>query len=316
MPKKSISFKPVFYLLFSYVIIQFVWWVYLIINLQKKIAELKVYSDQSLSVDLIEKEYYSKVWMVIGEGSVFLVLLILGAFFLKRSFNRELEFAEKQKNFLLSVTHELKTPITSLKLFLQSLQQKGPELLKHQSFLQNANSDVERLHGLVNNILLTAQIDNQNISLSKEELHILPLVNEIVSPFKNNEKHISITVDVSEETMIYADKFALFSIIGNLVENAIKYSDNNTKVRVFSIVSSDFTALCVSDEGVGIPFGERKKVMEKFYRIGGEETRKNKGTGLGLFIVDYLVRMQDGEVRINDNNPKGTIFEVLLPNRK
>ncbi|MEZ4986561.1 MAG: ATP-binding protein [Saprospiraceae bacterium] len=114
-------------------------------------------------------------------------------------------------------------------------------------------------------------------------------------------------------SIILADEQAMTSVITNLVENAIKYSKDNPQIAIRVYSDAKKVHLEIADNGIGIPSGEKGRVFEKFYRIGNEDTRTTKGTGLGLFIVKEIVKYHTGQIDVRDNKPQGTVFQITLP---
>jgi signal transduction histidine kinase len=252
--------------------------------------------------------------MIMGEGSVFFVVLLIGIGFMNRSFRKEVALARQQRNFLLSITHELKSPIASIKLALDTFM-KRPSLKPEQIKLltKGALTETERLHNLVNNILLAARIET-SFEISPEPLNfsdlILQNLKQVRTKFPNVRFNFQSNGDLS---MIHGDRFALNSIIVNLLENAVKYSPKGDEVFIQLNENGKFLNFDVADKGVGVADEDKERIFEKFYRVGNEDTRKTKGTGLGLFIVKNMVTAHKGSIEIIDNQPIGTIFKVNLP---
>lgn len=319
MNKKS---RPLFwfYLLVTYVLVQFVWWSYLMINLNNEVVHLKteinLLKGETLNEVVIKgnelNEKLHKRWLMIsGEGLVFVSLLLLGIYQIRKTFKKEEKLALQQKNFLLSVTHELKSPIASAKLQLQTLQKHELNREKQQEIIANAINDTERLNSLVENILLAAKIDNNIDSLQKEKCnisdYISKLMNQTVESFNYKQK-VKLKIEPNIYMEIDTTNFA--SILLNLFENAVKYSKEDSEITVSLKKRSNSIILSVADNGIGISDEEKKNIFEKFYRVGSEETRSTKGTGLGLYIVNYLVKQHNGTLSVKNNIPNGSIFEV------
>ncbi len=249
--------------------------------------------------------------MIAGEGSVFVCLLLLGIYQIRKSFNKETALANQQKNFLLSVTHELKSPIASAKLQLQTLQKRELDREKQKEILANAINDTDRLNNLVENILLAAKIENNVFTSHKEEYNLSDYItegmNQTIESFRYKQR---VVLDIDPNIFMKIDRMSFPSIILNLFENAVKYSSSDSTIKVGLKKQNQKIILSVADEGLGITEEEKKYIFRKFYRIGSEETRKTKGTGLGLFIVDFLVKQHNGIISVRNNVPKGTIFEV------
>lgn len=313
MKKKFPRALLLFYILVAYVFIQFCWWAYSLVQLNSEIYNLKLeiltLAHAGSPELLIEKanldqKLYSRIWMVLGEGSVFFILLAIGVWQTLQSFRKEVSLAQQQKNFLLAVTHELKSPIASVKLYLQTLQKRELEREKQNEILARAIADTDRLGSLVENLLLATKIDRSDYMLHFEELNLSDLVAQIVATHPENKR---LKTEIQPEIKMQADKLAINSVVVNLLENAQKYSDRNVVVK---LQRDKNVLLSIIDSGSGIPDEEKQKVFEKFYRIGNEDTRKSKGTGLGLYIVKNLVERHNGTIIIRDNQPQGSIFEA------
>ncbi len=307
----------IFTILFGYIILQFLWWEVLlvrqandIINEKQKIIELTSTDADLLKTQIEELQHKKQMrtYMIVGEGTVFLLLLLFGIFKIKQAYNRETQLVQLQKNFLLSVTHELKTPIASTKLQLQTLL-KHPELdsAKQKELIIGAVNETNRLNRLIEDVLLANQAENNNLKISKENFDVSELTEQTVKNYFPNEK---INVKVEKNLFCNGDKLLFPSIVINLVENAIKYSPETEQVKVNLQNKNGKLILEVYDNGIGIPDNEKQNVFEKFYRIGNEETRNAKGTGLGLYIVKKIADAHQARILILNNSPKGTIVNV------
>jgi two-component system phosphate regulon sensor histidine kinase PhoR len=261
----------------------------------------------------LNKKLHRRWIMISSEGAVFVGLLFLGVFQIRKTFKKEKELSNQQKNFLLSVTHELKSPIASAKLQLQTLQKRELDREKQKEIIANAISDTERLNTLVENILTAAKIENNVYALHKDECnlseYVTEIMNQTITSFNYKQK---VLLNIEPNIFMKVDIGSFPSIILNLFENAIKYSSENSQVIVSLEKKNEKIIFSVIDEGVGISDAEKKNIFEKFYRVGSEETRKTKGTGLGLYIVNYLVAQHEGSISVRNNNPKGSIFEVVF----
>ena len=314
-----------FYLLVIYVFIQFCWWTFLIIRLNTELLEQKTMrmdaSGKTIEWVLQEKanlneKLSAKIWMVIGEGSVFLALLFLGFLKTRKTFKKEAELNKRQTNFLLSVTHELKSPIASVKLQLETLLKRDLEKEKKQQLIGNALADTDRLHVLVDRLLIATQLENHTYQLYLEDIQLSQFVaheTKKCEQILQSEKAHTLTTYLEPDIHLKGDKMALLSILTNLYENAIKYNLQQPKIHVTLQKRNAFIVLQISDNGIGMDEGEKEKIFSKFYRVENEETRKRKGTGLGLYIVKQLVLAHKGSIEAMPNSPQGTIFEVRIP---
>lgn len=293
----------IFYLLLAYVILQFIWWGYHIIELTNEVAQMKTGTNLS-----------RRFWMIIGEGGVFFIVLLIGAYYLWKITRKEIYLAKLQKNFLLSVTHELKTPIASAKLNLQTLKSRKLTQEQNNKIILNSMSDVERLNSLVNKILSSANLESKQAVnlLNKEHIKVQKEIKSIIDIIPDNLKvGTTINISIPEELELNFDKELFSSLMMNLIENAIKYSGDNGKILISAFQDKDSFEINVKDNGKGIKNPE--KVFQKFYREEEEDTKQTQGTGLGLYIVKQIVLLHKGSISIKNNSPKGTIVQIKLP---
>lgn len=259
----------------------------------------------------IESELTRKKWMYTGEGVVMLALLIWGILWVFRTFEQSIKLNKQQNNFLLSITHELKTPLASIKLYLETLLKRDLDKEQRETILINSLHDTDRLRDLVENLLISARLETKKFELVKKDINLSSLVNECIEKFalpRNLEERIE--KNIEHEVYLKCDEWAIDTILTNLLSNAAKYSKGTILVLLRS--EKDRILLSVADEGEGIPDEEKGKLYEKFYRTGDEQTRRSKGTGLGLFIVKNLLNLHNADINIKDNSPKGTNFEVVF----
>jgi signal transduction histidine kinase len=300
MLKKRLK-NPVFliYVLVIYITIQFSWWLYLIYRL---------YTQTYKEADLLSQ----KTWMLLGEGSVFMLILLLGVFFILRSYRRERELAKLQENFILSVSHELKTPIASVKLYLQTLQKRSLNEDKKEEIYARSLSEMNRLNDLVNNILLTRSIENNNHFIERHPHQLDQFITERVEPLlKTLLKNHIVKLDLAP-VVLPIDPTGFESILVNLLENAAKYSPHGTEISLSLSTTEKHIVLEIKDQGIGLDADKRQLVFEKFYREENEMTRKSKGTGLGLYITRHLVTQHQGQIQFRSNQPDGLIAEIRL----
>lgn len=319
----------IFYLVIGYVLLAGGWWSYLLYiknedaqNAQKElfwyIMKEQGFEDkqaylESATYTKIEEKYSRQRWMIMGEGLVLLIFTVFGIWKVAKSRQQEVLLAEQQRNFLLSITHELKSPIAAIKLILQTFERKKLTEKQTDLLTKNALKDTERLHQLVNDLLLAARVDG-GYQYSFEEVDLIEIVAyciQLAQPKYAGE----ILLETDEEFICIqrGDRSTLTSIVTNIIENAIKYAKKTPIIKITLNTNKDNAVLQVIDTGIGISKTDKERVFEKFYRVGSEETRLTKGTGLGLYIVKQVVTAHKGTVRIKDNSPKGTIFCVKLP---
>ncbi|MDZ4844894.1 MAG: ATP-binding protein [Chitinophagales bacterium] len=329
MKSRSLLF---FYLLVTYVFASFIWWSYLLLQKNEQSFEDRIQLEKisfnhknnlpesslnyldTPTYHAIHERYLRQKLMIIGEGSVFLLLLSVGCIRLWLTFRKEMALARQQNNFLLSITHELKSPLASMKLSLQTILKRVTLEDKFRRLAENSVEDVDRLTALVDNILFAVRMEDAAFLLPKEPENISIITNNVLQKIvAANSETAHIHSEIAENILLETDKMAFTSLLQNLVENAIKYSPAPAEVEVKLHKSANTFVLEVKDNGIGIPEKERNLIFNKFYRIGNEDTRNTKGTGIGLFIVKKIVEMHKGNITVADNQPKGTAITVEFP---
>jgi signal transduction histidine kinase len=282
----------IFYALIIYAVAELIWWGYMLVRLQPQ-----------------------RTAMILGEGSMFVMVFVVGAISLHKSIRRERKLQNQKKNFLLSVTHELKSPLASIKLLLQTIQKRDLTKTQMLDFIDKSLLDIERLDDMVENMLLASKIDNRSYTFPKAKFNLSVLVDNIVNRLQLNKCDINeqlINAEIESKIEITGDKFALTSVVTNLIENAIKYSAPCEVVDVKLYSRDDKIHLEVADHGIGIADEEKSRIFDKFYRVGSEDTRNTKGTGLGLYIVKEVLDKHEASIRVKDNRPSGSIFEIVF----
>lgn len=288
----------IFYILSIYVVVQFIWWGFHLVDLNKQL-----YS---------ESVAHKRLAMIIGEGAVFLLLLVFGIWQIHRSIRKELRLSQRQKNFLLSVTHELKTPLAANKLYIQTVTKR--DLTKEQSteILQKAIDENTRLERMIDNILNASRLENRALQPIMEDFDLELLFKQIQQRFKAISGGSNIELIVEKELQLTADRIMVESMVSNLVDNALKYAGREKIISIYARKEAGKCVFGVSDQGQGIPKSQRSQIFQKFYRAQDEETRSQKGSGLGLFIVKELVQLHNGQIQCLESKSGGANFQITL----
>ena len=289
-----------FYALSAYVIIQFIWWGYHLIELTQ-------------ALDVNEKIVEKRITMVIGEGFVFIALLLIGLWKIRSSVRKEFELSQRQNNFLLSVTHELKTPIAANKLYLQTIQKRKLDDAQREELLTKAIRENERLEKLIDNILHAARVENRAMQPIKEEIEVAHFLQSLCQQFRKRYPDAKIELTEMEKIATKFDVFMIETVLNNLIDNAIKYSTDLAQITISARIENNELIISVLDKGLGISEDEQKHIFSKFYRVGNEEIRTQKGSGLGLFISHEFVKLHNGSIGYKPNKDKGSIFYFKLP---
>lgn len=217
-----------------------------------------------------------------------------------------------RSQFVTNVTHELKTPLTSIKGFSETLKFVDDENIRNK-FLDIINKEADRLGRLINDILVLSNIENMHL-LKNEEFKPKEVLDEVIAIISNEamEKNIKINFVNKFNKKINGDRDKFYQLSINLIDNAVKYSKENGEIIIITDEITDKFVLKVSDNGIGIPEYDLPRIFERFYRV--DKSRATKGTGLGLAIVKHIVKLFNGEISVESILDKGTTFTVKLKN--
>ncbi|HUQ67373.1 MAG TPA: ATP-binding protein [Flavitalea sp.] len=321
LKKRLILITIAYWVLLIYIIAALVWW-FIALNNQNgqmsnyKLSEL-IISDPAFvkKKNEILNDQQRKTTQYISEGATFLALIILGAAFMYRAVRRQFSIQRQQENLMMAITHELKTPIAVAMLNLETLQKHNLEEQKKQRLIEMTLQETNRLNSLASNILVSAQLEGGK-TFNKEELNFSDLVKSCANDFQGRFPEKKWEVLLSEESELMGDALLLQILVNNLLENAVKYSPRQSPVKCSLTEDDTHVILCIADEGAGIPVEERKKIFQKFYRIGNEETRSAKGTGLGLYLCKKIAVDHNASIKVEQNIPQGAKFLVKFMKAK
>jgi two-component system sensor histidine kinase CiaH len=316
------KFTIAYTLLFLYIIAAIMFWGYSLrkqniqfYELEIEKLNLKLSDKQSLSYQAelakIEDKKKRRIKQYWGEETTNLFVILLSASVVYFAYFRQQQLNKLQKNFMLSVTHELKTPIAGIKLNMQTLDKHKLDEEKQRKLIKSSVEETNRLSDLCNNILIATQLEDNNKAIYSDQIDMIALTKGLIEEVKNRYPTFLLTLKQEvEEFALQGDETLWRMVLNNLIENARKYSDIDTPVIVAIKRSGHTITWSVEDQGIGIADEEKARVFDKFYRIGNENTRKSKGTGLGLYIVKKIVSLYKYDISVRNNTPCGSIFEV------
>ena len=253
-----------------------------------------------------------KTAQYLGEGVTFFLLIIAGAIFVFRAVRRELRISRQQQNFMIAITHELKTPISVAKLNLETMQKRKLDETQQQRLIQTTLEETNRLNALCNNMLLSSQMEAGGYRITNEETNISELIGNCVQDFIRRYPQQKIETAVMPDIFISGDRLLLQMLANNLLDNAIKYGAKELPVTVLLSEENKKIFFSVKDQGKGIAAAEKEKVFSKFYRVGNAATKAAKGTGLGLYLCKKIAERHNANISMTDNAPSGAIFTVIL----
>lgn len=320
--KRFVIVSIAYWFLLAYIIVALLWWLISLENQNQAMAELKIQqvsarmtkADAPLqyekAIRQIEADRQDNTTKYLSEGITFLALILIGAVFVYRAIRQQIKMQQQQQNFMMAITHELKTPIAVARLNLETLQKHQLDESKRQKLIQMTLQETTRLNNLASNILVSSQLEGGRYRLSKEDLNFSDLVRNSVQDFTHRFPDRMFNTDIEPEVDLEGDPLLLEIIVNNLLENAIKYSPKDGPIITKLMRVKDEVHFSVIDEGPGIPDIEKRRVFQKFYRIGSEQTRKTQGTGLGLYLCRKIAEDHRAVIDVTDNSPTGCIFTV------
>ena len=265
----------------------------------------------------LQAQRRASIRMFAAEGATFLCILVAGTVLILRSVRREMELMRQQANFLSAVTHELKSPLASIRLFIETLELRDPPPEKRARFLANMRGDVDRLEGLVNNILAVARLDSGRFVVHVDRGDLGRDVADVIEALGKDPSQRPLNIELAlPDQPLHAryDLGVLKTVLRNLLDNAAKYGGADRPVRVAVARQGDWAAIEVCDQGIGLAAEEREKIFQKFYRVGEEMVRQTEGSGLGLYLARELIRQMGGSIAAESPGVgQGTTFRVSLP---
>ena len=253
-----------------------------------------------------------KTAQYLGEGVTFFLLIVVGAVFVFRAVRRELRISRQQQNFMIAITHELKTPIAVAKLNLETMQKRKLDETQQQRLIQTTLEETNRLNALCNNMLLSSQIEAGGYRITNEETNLSELISNCVQDFIRRYPQQKIETSITPDIFISGDRLLLQMLANNLMDNAIKYGAKESPVTVLVLEENNKIFFSVKDQGRGIAPEEKEKIFSKFYRVGNAATKAAKGTGLGLYLCKKIAEQHNANIFMTDNAPSGAIFTVIL----
>lgn len=244
------------------------------------------------------------------------LLTVLGGFLLWRDMRRETHIAELRTQFVSSVSHELKTPLTSIRMFAELLQMRDTNDAQQVRFLDTIVSESERLTRLLNNVLDFSRIERGQKTYSLEPAPLADVVQAAVRtiqyPLAQQGFALNLTVG-DDIPPVAVDRDALQQAMLNLLTNAMKYSGSSREIDLSIYAENGTAVIRVSDRGIGIPEHEHSRIFEKFYRVPVPENREVSGTGLGLSLVAHIAKAHGGRVQVDSRPGQGSTFSILIP---
>ncbi|MCP4684357.1 MAG: hypothetical protein GY867_02815 [bacterium] len=308
----------IFIVLMVFIVGQGAWWVVFMAQLVDEKVDMAAHlgGDPAFVEEMHQQEIARQIMLGL-EGSVFLIVLLIGTWLIYRALVKTEQLKRHQQNFLMAVTHELKTPLASMKVYLDSLQSEKISFEKKQAIFPRVKNDVSRLEGMVENILEAGRIGRNAYRVNREQVNLSDLVERAADEVQQAVSTVPVDLSrkIDKDVCIEGDPVVLKRAIDAVLDNALKYHDGKrVGVSVRLSANNGRAELTIADEGVGLEKQECEAVFDRFYRVGDELTRTTQGTGLGLYLCREMIREHGGDVSArSEGRNKGTLIAITLP---
>ncbi len=268
-----------------------------------------------IALDEIDAEYQRVFVMFASESAFFVILIVMGVYLMYRSVRQSSDLRRQQQNFIAAVTHELKTPVSSVKLYAETMERTEISRPDQEKYLRRMQEDITRLEQLIDDILQVGRLEQKSSRLNLKPTDFSRDVTEYVDTMQGYLERNNFTLHTNIEPGLLAvtEYDAMRRVVACLVENSVKYSDSRHEAELTLRSDNGQIELSLKDYGVGVPAEEIEKVFQAFYRVGDEMTRKIGGTGLGLYLVREIVASHGGSVELrSEGTGQGTTVTIRL----
>ncbi|MFH2050301.1 MAG: HAMP domain-containing sensor histidine kinase, partial [bacterium] len=298
------------------VLSQSVWWIVFMARLVDEKVELaQLFGADEDYIEKLHQQEIIRQIMIGSEGVFFLILVLAGAWLIYRALKRTEELGYQQQNFLLAVTHELKTPIASIMIYINSLASTKISEDKKVQIIPRMKADLNRLEKLVENILEAGRFERGQFKLNDDNFDLVALINDRIANIKkaHDTQNVQINFEYKKPVILVGDQQALRGAIEAVIDNAIKYNNKNPVVDIALNDEGEKINLVITDNGVGLDKQEQNKIFERFYRVGSEMNRQKAGSGLGLYLCREIIKAHGGEIDVySAGYGKGSRFTIKL----
>jgi signal transduction histidine kinase len=258
-----------------------------------------------------------QVMIVMAALGVLLVVIVAGLVATWRLVRRETEMARLKSDFVANVSHDLKTPLSVIRMFGETLEMgRLRDEAARVEYYRVITRESERLSRLIDNVLDFSRIEGGQRTYQKTPTAVEPLIRDTLEPFTYQLGHQGFTVEVEiapDLPEVPLDFEAVAQALGNLIDNAVKYSADQKALRIEAVVVNGRLGIAVVDRGLGIPREEQGRIFEKFYRVGRSETQGRRGSGMGLALVRHVAEAHGGEVTVESQPGEGSRFTLWIP---
>jgi two-component system, OmpR family, phosphate regulon sensor histidine kinase PhoR len=287
------------------------------------IRMLHAYPGRRLAMFVPNQDIYimSQNSIVVFSSIVMIIILVLSIAFIIKKFFSQKKLSEIRRDFMNNMTHELKTPISTVGLALEAMENFDALTDKEKTdrYIAIARKENQRLGMLVEKVLKMSAYEKEDIQFKLEKINTNTAIEEVVKnlsfQIEKNSANVSLELNASNNN-IKVDKVHFTNVIYNLIDNALKYSPESPNIVIATLNLTDQIVIDIKDNGIGIPASYHKKIFDKFFRVPSGNIHNVKGYGLGLSYVSNIIQRLDGSINVISNSPKGSIFRIKLKTAK
>ena len=268
---------------------------------------------QEIRPDLFTAEIQ---WLILFEGCFLMLLILAGVYVIFVYWNKQNRLNQMQSNFVASVSHELKSPLASIQLYLETLKYQDVSSEERKDFVETMLTDTKRLSELIDNILQSSKADPTSMALQFQPVNMKTFLAEVIKGYKRQLEEKKCLVDLKQDDSptLNVDPKALRMVFNNLISNAIRYSPVGSTLTIHLHKTGKYWGVDFEDQGFGFEKKDMKKIFRKFYRVQNTDTQNIEGAGLGLFISSEIIKNHKGRLKVSSSGRgKGSLFSVLLP---
>ncbi|MCH8865095.1 MAG: HAMP domain-containing histidine kinase [Chloroflexi bacterium] len=307
--------RIVFHPIFIFVGIQIAWIILMAVWINWYIKNSRRFKEfaQKIKPELFTTDFN---WVILLEGCVLMLIILAGVCLIFVFWNKQARLNRLQSNFVSSVSHELKSPLASIQLYLETLQYQKVSPEETKDFIEIMLTDTERLAGLIENILEAGKSDIKSMRPQFMQTHMEKFLKELLKGYERQfkERECEVRLDIQDSPILNIDMRALRMVFSNLLSNALRYTPEGGPITIRVTTRKKFCVIEFIDSGVGLEKKDLKKVFRKFYRVRDKETQGVEGAGLGLFISRGIVKNHKGKIEVySEGKGKGSVFAVSLP---
>ncbi|GJL80311.1 MAG: two-component sensor histidine kinase [Nitrospinaceae bacterium] len=307
--------RALFHPIFIFIGIQVAWIVLMAVWINWYVKNSRKFQEfaQKIRPDLFAEDFN---WIILLEGCFLMLIILAGVYMIFVYWNKQARLNKLQSNFVSSVSHELKSPLASIQLYLETLKYQEVSKEDTEDFVETMLTDTERLAALIDNILESSKYDPKRMQLQFQSVEMGAFIREVVEGLKRQfeERNCKVTLELEDDPVLLVDQRAMRMVFNNLIGNALRYSPAGSPLTIRMQKKKKFCEIDFIDQGMGLEKKDVKKIFKKFYRVTDKDSQNIEGAGLGLFISKEIVRTHKGQIRVfSEGRGKGTVFTVALP---